>query len=312
MRIIFMGTPDFAVASLEQLVEQGYDIVGVYTQPDRPKGRKQVLTPSPVKVAGDKFGIPVYQPEKIRKEQEVAVVRELKPDLIVTAAYGQILPRSLLDIPSLGCINVHASLLPRNRGGAPIHWSIIRGEKETGVTIMYMVDALDAGDMISKVVVPITDEDNVGTLHDKLALAGADLLIETLPKLIVGEISPEFQNESLVTYSPNIKRDDEKLNWNKTNREIYNHIRGLSPWPVAYTMLGKEIWKIWGAQLGINKAHLETTPGTIIEITDHAIEVATGEGSILLTDIQPAGKKRMKVVDYLRGTNIQKGLRFSE
>ncbi|MEX2103700.1 MAG: methionyl-tRNA formyltransferase [Bacilli bacterium] len=288
MRIIFMGTPDFAVASLEQLVEQGYDIVGVYTQPDRPKGRKQVITPSPVKVAAEKFGIPVYQPERIRKEEEVLIVRELKPDLIVTAAYGQILPRALLDIPHLGCINVHASLLPRNRGGAPIHWSIIRGEKETGVTIMYMVEALDAGDMISKVVVPITDDDNVGTLHDKLALAGADLLIETLPKLIAGEMSPEAQSESLVTYSTNIKRDDEKLNWNKTNREIYNQIRGLSPWPVAYTTLENEVWKIWGAQLGSNKPHLVSTPGTIIEITDHAIEVATGEGSILLIVIQPA------------------------
>ncbi|MFD1018121.1 methionyl-tRNA formyltransferase [Thalassobacillus hwangdonensis] len=297
-KIAFMGTPDFAVPVLEQIIEDGYEVVVVVTQPDRPKGRKRVLTPPPVKEAAVNHGIPVFQPEKIKNEYEK--VLEYQPDLIVTAAFGQILPKKLLEAPEFGCINVHASLLPELRGGAPIHYSIIQGKKETGVTIMYMVEKLDAGDMLSRIKVPIEEHDHVGTLHDKLSIAGAKLLHETLPKLLNGEITPEVQDESKVTFASNIKRDQERIDWTRNASAIYDHIRGLHPWPVAFTSYNGKPMKVWwGEKVGAIK---EGTPGEIIDIQEDGFVVATGDGNgIKITDLQPSGKKRMAAVDFLNG-----------
>ncbi|RAP26512.1 Methionyl-tRNA formyltransferase [Brevibacillus laterosporus] len=300
-RILFMGTPDFSTQSLEALLTHGYQVVGVVTQPDRPVGRKRVLTPPPVKELALRHGLPVYQPEKIRESEAVqSVLDATRPDLIVTAAYGQILPNSLLEAPKHGCINVHASLLPKYRGGAPIHASIINGEKESGVTIMYMVQALDAGDMISKVVVPIEERDTAGSLFEKLGAAGADLLIDTLPKLLKGEITPEPQNHEEATFAPNIKRENERIDWNKSAREIYNQVRGMNSWPVAFTTFEEKVWKIWWAEVVEQTGQL-AMPGTIIDRTEDGLIIACGAGSVILKEIQPEGKKRMSVYDFLRG-----------
>ncbi|PGS53708.1 methionyl-tRNA formyltransferase [Bacillus sp. AFS041924] len=312
-KIVFMGTPDFSVPVLRRLIEDGYEVVGVVTQPDRPVGRKRVLTPPPVKVEALKHNIPVLQPEKIRLPEETEKVLALKPDLIVTAAFGQILPTDILEAPKFGCINVHASLLPELRGGAPIHYSIIQGKSETGVTIMYMVEKLDAGDMLSRVVVPIEEKDHVGTLHDKLSIAGANLLSETIPSLLKGELTAEKQDESKVSFAKNIKREEERINWSKTGEEIYNHIRGLHPWPVAYTTLNGEVLKVWWGEKA-NTDHT-STPGEIIEVLNDGILVATGnQTAIKLTDIQPAGKKRMEAKQYINGAGafIERGMKLGE
>lgn len=296
-----MGTPDFSTQSLQALITNGYQVVGVVTQPDRPVGRKRVLTPPPVKELALRYGLPVYQPEKIRESEAVqSVLDATRPDLIVTAAYGQILPTSLLEAPKHGCINIHASLLPKYRGGAPIHASIINGEKETGVTIMYMVQALDAGDMISKVIVPIEERDTAASMFEKLATAGADLLIDTLPKLLNGEITSEPQNHEEATFAPNIKRENERLDWNKSAQEIYNQVRGMNSWPVAFTTFEEKVWKIWWAEV-VELAGQLATPGTIIDRTEDGLIIACGAGSIILKEIQPEGKKRMSVYDFLRG-----------
>jgi methionyl-tRNA formyltransferase len=301
-RVIFMGTPDFAVPVLQQVIQDGYDVVAVVTQPDRPKGRKRVLSPPPVKVEALKHGIPVLQPEKIKNEYDE--VLEYKPDLIITAAFGQILPPVVLEAPKYGCINVHASLLPELRGGAPIHYSIIQGKKETGVTIMYMVKALDAGDMLSQVRVPITDRDHVGSLHDKLSVAGSQLLSETLPKLFNDEIKAEAQNHDNATYAYNIKREQEEIDWEKPNDEIYNHIRGLHPWPVASTKWQGKNMKIWWGEKA-NKTY-DKTPGTVVEVEEDGFIVVCGNSEgIKVTDLQLAGKKRMNSQSFLRGAGSQ-------
>jgi methionyl-tRNA formyltransferase len=304
MKIVFMGTPDFAVPCLEKLIHAGYQVIEVLTQPDRPKGRKKELTPPPVKVAAVKLGIPVFQPEKLKEKDAVDHVLSLNPDLIVTAAYGQILPSSIIHLPKYGCINVHASLLPKYRGGAPIHQSIIDGERETGVTIMYMVEKLDAGDILTQVKVPITLTDTVGTVHDKLSAAGSDLLLETLPKLQRGELQPKQQDESLVTFARNIQRKDELIDWNKTAGEIYNQIRGLNPWPVAFAMLFGEVFKIWWATV-LDETKTTAEPGTILRISTEGIDVACGTGILRLLDVQPAGKRKLSVSDYVRGAGEQ-------
>ena len=312
-KIVFMGTPDFSVPVLRRLIEEGYDVVGVVTQPDRPVGRKRVLTPPPVKVEALKHNIPVLQPEKIRLPEETEKVLALKPDLIVTAAFGQILPTDILEAPKFGCINVHASLLPELRGGAPIHYSIIQGKSETGVTIMYMVEKLDAGDMLAKVVVPIEEKDHVGTLHDKLSIAGANLLSETIPPLLKGEMTAVKQDESKVSFAKNIKREEEQINWSKTGEEIYNHVRGLHPWPVAYTTLNGEVLKVWWGEKV--KTNQNSTPGEIIDVLNGGIVVATGNHTaIKITDLQPAGKKRMEAKQYINGAGsfIERGMKLGE
>ena len=313
VRILFMGTPDFAVPCLEALVREGYQVVAAVTQPDRPVGRKQVLTPPPVKEAAQRHGIPVLQPERIKTAEALEEVLALRPDLIVTAAYGQILPKQLLDAPRFGCINVHASLLPKYRGGAPIHKAIIEGETESGVTIMYMVEALDAGDMLSKTVVPIEERDTAGSLFEKLSAAGAKLLVDTLPGLLAGEITPEPQDHDRATFAPTIKRAEEQIDWSKTAEQVYNQVRGLHPWPVAFTSYAGKIWKVWWVEKH-GAAHEGAAPGTIIALEPDGLVIACGSGSVKLTELQPEGKKRMSAFDFLRGagSSIEIGTKVGE
>lgn len=293
-----MGTPDFSTKVLEMLIAKE-DVIAVVTQPDRPVGRKRVMTPPPVKEVALQNGIEVYQPEKISQSEDLQTLIDLKPDLIVTAAFGQILPNALLDAPRLGAINVHASLLPKYRGGAPIHQAIIDGEKETGVTIMYMAPKLDAGDIISQQAIDIEANDDVGSMHDKLSFLGADLLAKTLPDIINGTNERIEQNEEEATFASNISREDERIDWSKSAQDIYNHIRGLSPWPVAYTKLDDKNMKLYQAHIVEGK---EGKPGEIIETTKKAIIVGTGSSdAIALTDIQLSGKKRMPTANFLSG-----------
>jgi methionyl-tRNA formyltransferase len=301
MKIVFMGTPDFAVPSLEQLVEDGHDVLAVVTQPDRPKGRKRNLSPPPVKEAALRHGLKVIQPQTLKGSDELYKIGQLNADLIVTAAYGQILPGSLLVTPPYGCINVHASLLPKYRGGAPIHKAIMEGEAETGVTIMYMVRKLDAGDIISQVSVPIENDDDVGTMHDKLSVAGARLLSATIPDLTAGRLEPVQQDEDQVTYAPNITREDECIDWSKSARDIYNHVRGLRPFPGAFTTADGDIYKIWTVQ-ETGDTDLTYPPGTVYRLTEEGICVAAGDRSgVCITDLQPSGKKKMSAGSFLRG-----------
>lgn len=295
-----MGTPDFSVPILQTLFQSSYEIVLVVTQPDRPKGRKKELTAPPVKKAAVKLGIPVFQPEKLSKEYEEILSYEA--DLIVTAAYGQLLPKEVLDYPPYGCINVHASLLPELRGGAPIHYSILEGKKETGITIMYMVEKLDAGDIISQEKVPILHTDHVGTLHDTLSIVGAKLLLDTLPSIFNQTNERSQQDESKATFAANITREQEKIDWTKSNEAVYNQIRGLHPWPVAYTTFNGERLKIWWANVD-NKVYVNKQPGEIVHITqDESFTVVCGNNrGVIITEFQPAGKKRMKVSEFLRG-----------
>jgi methionyl-tRNA formyltransferase len=312
-KIVFMGTPDFSVPVLQQLIHDGYEVIAVVTQPDRPVGRKKVLTPPPVKVEAVKQGIPVFQPEKIRQQDELEKILSLKPDLVVTAAFGQILPKELLDAPKFGCINVHASLLPELRGGAPIHYSIINGLEKTGITIMYMAEKLDAGDILTQVEVKIEEKDNVGTLHDKLSKAGAKLLSETVPKLLNGELTPIKQNDEEATFAWNIKREQEKIDWGKTGVEIYNHVRGMNPWPVAYSTLNGSVLKIWKTEK--LKVSVGAEPGIILSIEEDGLVVATGDQiAIKVTELQPAGKKRMDAKQFLRGagSQIEVGMKLGE
>ncbi|MFD1426635.1 methionyl-tRNA formyltransferase [Kroppenstedtia sanguinis] len=306
VRMVFMGTPDFAVPSLQTLVREGYRVAGVVTQPDRPRGRKRELTPPPVKVAAMELGLPVFQPERLRNPENVRRLLEWKPDLIVTAAYGQILPREILETPRYGCINVHASLLPKYRGGAPIHHALIQGEKETGVTIMYMVEALDAGDMLTRRSIPIQAEDDVGTLHDKLAQVGAELLAETVPALVEGKVKPVSQDDSQATYAPNIRREDERIDWSRSALQLVNQIRGLRPWPVAFTLWKGEPLKIWRAEPA--SVRETAAPGTVLSQTQEGVLVATGEGGALrILELQPAGKRRMTAAEFSRGRQMEPG-----
>src|SRR5699024_7514899 len=306
-----MGTPDFAVPILQALIRKDYEIVLVVTQPDRPKGRKKILTPPPVKVEAEKQNIPVFQPEKLKDEYEHVLAYH--PDLIITAAYGQILPKALLDGPVCGCINVHASLLSELRGGAPIHHAIIQGKKKTGATIMYMVDKLYVGDMLSQRKVANDEKDNVSRLHDKLAKTGADLLLETLPRLFQNAIVPQQQDESKATFAANLTRDDEKIDWSKSHEAVYNHIRGLNPWPVAFTLYEGQPMKIWWGEK--ENVKYDASPGEIVYVTDDAFTVACGNGyGIQITEIQPAGKKKMTVGDFLRGdrSRLKPGMKLGD
>ncbi|MBB5178948.1 methionyl-tRNA formyltransferase [Planomicrobium koreense] len=304
-KIVFMGTPAFSAPILRMLVEEGYDVISVVTQPDRPVGRKKVLTPTPVKEEALRLGLPVYQPEKLKNPEELQHVLDLAPDLIITAAFGQILPSAVLEAPKLGAINVHASLLPAYRGGAPIHQAIIDGQTETGVTIMYMVDRLDAGDIISQTVVPIGSKDDTGVMFDKLSAAGKDLLKATLPSIIDGTNERKPQDEEKVTYARNISREQERIDWTQSAQAIYNQVRGLHPWPVAFTTYNEQNMKIWQTEPADSAK--SGKPGEVLELGGDAILVQTGEGVLAITELQPAGKKRMSADDYLKGPKIQVG-----
>jgi len=310
MNIVFMGTPAFAVPSLEALIAEGYNVVGVVTQPDRPQGRKKVLTPTPVKEAALRHGLPVLQPHRMRTPEAVEELAALRPDLIVTAAYGQILPKAVLDLPKYGCLNVHGSLLPAYRGGAPIQRSIINGEKETGVTLMYMAEGLDTGDMIEKVVVPIEDEDNSGTMFEKLSLAGAKLLMEQLPLILNGTAKRVPQNDEEASYASNLSREDERIDWTASSRDIFNRVRGLVPFSGAFTLWNDEVFKIWSVAKPTMTGSASATgvvPGTVLELSEQGIEVKTGDGSVWLTRVQPAGKKAMEADEFIRGGVMKKG-----
>lgn len=313
MNVVFMGTPDFAVPSLRALLAGGYRVAAVVSQPDRPKGRKRELAPTPVKAEALKHGIPVLQPDRLRDPAAVEEIRGYAPDLIVTAAYGQILPKSLLAIPSRGCINVHGSLLPKYRGGAPIQHAIMNGETVTGVTIMYMAAGLDTGDMISRVEVPIADEDTAGTIFDKLSAAGAELLSATLPNLLAGRLTAVPQNDAEATYAANISREDERIDWSRPSLALFNQIRGLNPMPGAFTLWNGEVFKVWASSKpelrpdrSASAGHGGTAvvPGTVLQMTDAGLEVKTGDGSLWLTQVQPAGKKAMSVAELRRGATI--------
>lgn len=307
-----MGTPDFSVPILQELVASEYEVVLVVTQPDRPKGRKRKLTPSPVKEEALKHDIPVFQPEKLRVDYEEIIA--YKPDLIITAAYGQLLPNELLEAPGYGSINVHASLLPELRGGAPIHYAILQGNKETGITIMYMVEKLDAGDILTQEKVTIEETDDVGMLHDKLSKVGASLLLTTLPKLFAGELTPIKQDETKATFAANIRREQERIDWKRTGLEVYNQIRGLRPWPGAFTTYEGQTMKLWRAEL--DQQEYDGQPGEIVKIVDNeSFVVLCGDSKgISLTEIQPSGSKKMKVSDYLRGSadRIKLGYQMGE
>ena len=310
MKIVFMGTPGFAVNSLNALVCAGHEIVGVVTQPDKPVGRKRIITKSPVKMYAETNGIAVYQPRRIRDAEAVAYISEWEPDLIVTAAYGQILPLELLEMPRLGAINVHASLLPKYRGAAPINRAIIDGEKVTGITIMYMTEQMDAGDIILQKEVEIGSTITAGELTDLLSEIGAELLVDAVALIAGGEVRAVKQDELLVTYAPMIKREDELIDFARSSEAIANQIRGLNPTPNAYTYRDDTVFKVISAEANNGKVVAE--PGTIVEINKDQLVVATGDGSISLFEVQPAGKKAMTIAQFLQGTRLQKGDRFGE
>lgn len=294
-RVCFMGTPDFAVPVLEKLIENT-NVVLVVSQPDKLVGRHQILEETPVKKVALQNGVEVFQPIKIKEDYKR--VLDVNPDIIITCAYGQIIPKILLDTPKYGCINVHASLLPKLRGGAPLHKSIIYGEKETGITIMYMDERMDSGDIIKQKSIPITIEDNVGTIHDKLSVLGSELLIETLPSIFEGTNDRIKQDESKVTYAYNVSREEEHISFNKSALDVYNQIRGLYPYPVAYTLLDDEIIKITKSELNDNE---NGDVGEIIEVDKSGIVVKCLDRSIKITRLKPSGKKEMEVRDFLNG-----------
>ncbi len=299
IKVVFMGTPEFSVPILEGLIEN-YKVVGVVTQPDKEVGRNHKITYSPVKECAIEHNIKVLQPLKVRKEYEEII--ELKPDIIVTCAYGQIIPKALLDYPKYGCINVHASLLPKLRGGAPLHRAIINGESKTGITIMYMDEHMDTGDMISKEEILIDFHDTVGEIHDKLSLLGRDLLLQTMPDIIQNKVKPVKQNDEEATYAPIIKREDELIDFNKKSLEIYNQIRGLNPYPVAYAMLDGKVMKIYSSMIKDN-IYTSKQNGEIVRIYDDGIGVSTSDSEIILKEIKPEGKRKMSAKEYLNGVD---------
>ena len=294
-KVVFMGTPEFSVPVLEMLIENT-NVVLVVTQPDSYVGRKHELKHTPVKECALKHNIPVFQPIKVREETEE--ILKYNPDIIITCAYGQIIPSILLDTPKYKAVNVHASLLPKLRGGSPLHRCIIDGYSETGVTIMYMAPGMDDGDIITQKSIKIEDVDNVGTIHDKLSVLGRDLLLETLPSIFNGTNGRTRQDENEVTFAYNIKREEEKLDFNKTAREVFNHIRGMYPFPVAYTTLDREIIKICESKIGTKT---NGTPGEIISIYDNGIGVKCSDTEIIITKLKPSGKKEMMARDFING-----------
>lgn len=311
-KVIFMGTPEFSVPILQALIDdETVEVTAVVTQPDRKVGRKQILTPSPVKQLAETYEIPVLQPEKLSGSEEMQEILDLAPDLLITAAYGQFVPTKLLKAPTYGAINVHASLLPKYRGAAPIHYAILKGEEKTGVTIMYMEKVMDAGNIISQREIPITDADDTGNLFEKLSLLGRDLLMDTLPAIFAGENESIVQDEAEVSFSPMISKEQEKIDWNQTAREIFNQVRALRPAPGAYTLLEGERFKIWDTEVIGETTDKE--PGTVIQLDKEDLYVASGEGTVLsLKEVQPAGKKRLNVVNYLAGADLEEGAQFGE
>lgn len=303
LRIIFMGTPHFACPTLQMLLDRGENVITVVTQPDRPKGRGQQMQFPPVKELALNHNIPVMQPVKIRAPEAVEAVRALAPDLIIVVAFGQILPKELLDIPRYGCINVHASLLPRYRGAAPLNWCIINGERETGITTMLMDVGLDTGDMLLKKTTAITPEDDATSLHDRLSALGAETMAGTLDLLQAGELRPEKQDDSLSCYAPMLKKELGEINWDSPSEKIINLLRGVTSWPGAYTKIDGKVVKIHKVHAGSG----EGTPGEILKTGKSGIEAATADGSIIIEELQLEGKKRLKAAEFLAGYRVDPG-----
>lgn len=307
MRIVFMGTPDFAVGTLEELIKAGHEIIGIVTQPDKPKGRGKTLMPTPVKEVALKHQIPVYQPQKLREKEFTEALRNLSPDVIVVAAFGQIITKEILEIPRFGCINVHASLLPAYRGAAPIQWAVINGEKESGVTIMQMDEGLDTGDMIDKVVVPLAQDETGGSLFDKLSQAGARLCVKVLKDLEEGKAVREKQpEESTTPYASMISKKMGEINWSQPAGSIEQLIRGLDPWPSAYTKLQGKTLKLWKARV-VEEKQEKGRPGEVVQVEKEAFFVQTGEGILKIEELQMEGKKRMDTGAFLRGFQLTCG-----
>ena len=309
MNIVFMGTPDFAAASLEALLKSDDVVVGVVTQPDRPKGRGQVLTPSPVKLLAQREKIPLLQPLKMKDPEFLQTLAGWKPDLIAVTAFGRILPPAVLSLPPRGCINVHGSLLPKYRGAGPIQWAIINGERETGITTMLMDEGMDTGAMLLQEAIPITDDDTAGTLSPRLAELGGRLLVETIARLKAGTLVPTPQDSSQATMAPLLKKEDGIIDWTLPAVTLANRVRGLAPWPGAYTSVpGGDRWTIWRAQAIPGPA--TKPPGVVLAVTSEAIHVATGEGVLALLELQPANSRRMAVAQYVAGHSISVGLQL--
>ena len=307
MRIIYMGTPVFAVHALESIIKAGHEVVAVFTQPDKAKGRSKSLVPTPVKEVALAHDIPVFQPVRLREEENVTRIKEYAPDAIVVAAYGQILSEDILNIPKYGCINIHASLLPKYRGAAPIEWSIIDGEAKTGVTTMYMAKGLDTGDMIEKVVVPIESKDNAMTLHDKLAEAGAKLILSTLTLLKEGKAVRTPQDDAESNYAVMLKKEMGDVDFSKSATEIERLVRGLLPWPCAYTMIDGKHVKFYEADVVACDVDGKK-PGEIIAITKKNFDIACGADALRIKRLQPEGKKEMDAASYLNGNKLQIGM----
>ena len=309
MRIAFMGTPDFSVPCLRALIESKHDVVGVFCQPDKPVGRKQILTAPPVKAEALAHGLRVLQPVSLRNGAGRLLLEDLQPDLVIVVAYGKILPPDFLSYPKYGCVNVHASLLPRYRGASPIHWAILNGDTQTGVTTMQMDEGMDTGDMLLKEETPVDGKD-LEQLHDELAVMGGRLLVKAIDMIERGEIVPEKQNDEEATYAPMISKKDGLIDFTRSAVEIERKVRAYRPWPGAFTYLDEDMLKVWRtavAEAGDEGACAsgDERPGAVIALTDDGIAVQTGNGVILLTEVQSPGKKRMASSDWLRGKNIE-------
>lgn len=305
MKVIFMGTPDFSVGTLEALVAAGHEVVLAVTQPDKPKGRGKEMQFTPVKECALKYHIPVYQPRRVREPECIEELRKYEADIMVVVAFGQILPKEILEMTAYGCVNVHASLLPKYRGAAPIQWSIIDGEEVTGVTTMQMNEGLDTGDMLLKVEIPIEEKETGGSLHDKLAEAGAKLCVETLEGLQAGTITPIPQGETTTSYAKMLDKQLGNIDWSKSAKEIERLIRGLSPWPSAYTNWNDKVMKIWDAVCV--SFDDKADPGVIVKVTKDSFFVQTGDGVLEIRELQIPGKKRMDAGAFLRGYQVKEG-----
>ncbi|MGE5560950.1 MAG: methionyl-tRNA formyltransferase [Chloroflexota bacterium] len=306
-RVVFFGTPEFAVPSLSALLEDNFTVVGVVTQPDRPRGRGLAVQPPPVKLLAQDAGLPVLQPESVRDEQALAAIAAWNPECIVAVAYGQILPQSLLALPRLGAYNLHASLLPKYRGAAPINWAIIRGEQETGVTVQHMARRLDAGDIVSSLPTPIGAGETAGELHDRLAEAGAKLLVATLRDIFAGTATRTPQDETKATYAPMLSREDARVDWSCSALEIDRQVRGLNPWPVAHTTLAGQRLKLWRAEVISDQTPASSRPGVVLAADATGFAVATGSGVLRVTEVQAEGSRRMAAGEYLRGHELPPG-----
>ena len=305
MRIVFMGTPDFSVPTLEALLKGGHEVIGVVTQPDRPKGRGKAVLMTPVKEKALEYGIPVYHPVKAREESFVELLRSLKPDAMVVIAFGQILPKAILDIPKYGCINIHASLLPKYRGAAPLQWVVLEGEKETGITTMMMDVGMDTGDMLEKLVVPVDKKETYGSIHDKLSVLGGELILSTLEKLENGTLERTPQPEDEATYTKKITKVMGDIDWTEDAAVIERYIRGLNPWPSAYTSWNGKTLKIWDAD--VLEQEYSGEPGEIIKVEKDGVLVKTGKDTLVLREVQLEGKKRMEIQAFLRGYQLSHG-----